>query len=195
MTSSHPHRDHAHDRDLIARIRDGDATAFRDLYCAFHTRLLEFACSVVNDRDDAKDVVQDVFAALWARRHELVIGDRADVYLYRAIRNRAIDVMRKERHRVSLGTVTEEMPDAESAYATPEQTVYAQQLDVALDRAVRLLPPAQRDAILLHWRHGLPNPEIATVMERSVGAVAVYLSRARETLRATLDLMDGPPSA
>jgi len=180
-------RDPDADRVLVARIREGDADAFARVYLEFHDRLLEFAYGLLGPSDGAKDVVQDVFARLWERRTEWRGEGRLDVYLYRAVRYRVLDSRRRERvvrtHHardaidstvsLALGTLS----------ADPEAALQSQELEIAVQRALERLPVMEQQTVLLRWRHGLSNGEIADVLERPTSAIATYISRAKRVIR------------
>lgn len=172
------------------RIRVGDVEAFRQLYLQVYQRLWGFAYGLVRSDAVADDVLQDVFADLWERRTEIVVRESPEIYLYGAVRHRALNLLRHDR--VARRTDDELRPDEDGipglGAVEPQPDTAAQLTDLheALERAVLALPLAQRQVVLLHWRQGLSNGEIAQMMGISTGAVAVSLSRARAALRAAL---------
>jgi RNA polymerase sigma-70 factor (ECF subfamily) len=154
------------------------------VYLTQYHRLWEFAYSFVRSDEVAEDVVHDTFATLWYNRARLEIESTIDAYLFGAIRHRALNVLRHARTTErTLPSATGPVPGMGSAAASPDGTTAAGELDAALHDAIAKLPPGQQQAIVLHWRHGLSNPEIARVMETSVATVAVHIARAREALR------------
>jgi RNA polymerase sigma-70 factor (ECF subfamily) len=175
---------------LLRRVRVGDVEAFRELYLMLYRRLWGFAYGIVRSEVMADDILQDVFADFWERRAELVVRQSLDVYLYGAVRHRALNLLR--HNRVAQRTGDELQPDEDvipglgTAEMQPDEAVQLTDLQEAVERTVLALPLAQRQVVLLHWRHGLSNGEIAQTMGISIGAVAVLLSRARTTLRKTL---------
>src|SRR5690242_18031651 len=82
--------------DLLIRIRADDADAFKALIVSLAQPLERYAFRFSTSGDAAKDVVQDVFAHIWAQRHSLHVRGNFRTYLYAAVRNRALDV-RKHR--------------------------------------------------------------------------------------------------
>src|SRR5687768_1238064 len=87
----------ARDGALVDRIRNGNALALDELLRAYATRLLDVALPYVGSDDAAKDVVQDTFIKLWDTRDRLVIHGSTAAYLYRAVRNRALNA--RDHHR------------------------------------------------------------------------------------------------
>jgi len=176
------------DAVLIQRLRAGDADALRELYEAHYTMLWELAYTFVTDA--AEDVVHDVFAAVWHRRTTLVIRDSLRVYLYGAVRHRALNTLRRDRlesrTQQAIDPDVGPVPGLGTSASVPSTLVELSALDRALRQAVDALPAGQRHAVLLHWRHGLSNAEVAVVMDISTNAATVQIARARATLRRAL---------
>jgi RNA polymerase sigma-70 factor (ECF subfamily) len=174
------------ERDRIALIRAGDAVAYDALFVELYAPLREFCVTYVRTVAIAEEIVQDVFLDLWVRRETWwpVGGVRA--YLFRAVRNRAVNAVRNARTATRLGTgVVEEwmggpppLPDAESPGAA---------LVAALAPVIASLPPARRRAALLRWHFGMSYAEIAEVMQTSVASVTKHIARAREDVRPVVE--------
>jgi RNA polymerase sigma-70 factor (ECF subfamily) len=188
--------------ELIARIRAGDEAACEALYLAYHQPLWRFAYGYVRSRDDAEELVQDVFLALWRDRAGWTVRTCVRAWLYAAVRNHALNHLRHERvvarlttgaaqranegsatHAASSGTLTVAMgapaPDAQAS-------VEAQELDEAVVRALAALPERRRLAMTLRWKHDLSPVEIARVLDATPESVRVLLTRARQELAALL---------
>jgi RNA polymerase sigma-70 factor (ECF subfamily) len=178
-------------RELVARLRARDQDTFQALYLSRYQRLWEYAYGFVQTAAAAEDIVHDVFANLWYRSSALGVDDTIDSYLYGAVRHRALNILRHvrmaDRKQTAMGPDVGGVPGMGSALLTPDVAVAARDLDAQLRAAIAALPPGQQQVILLHWRHGLSNLEIARVMGLSSGAVAVQLLRAREALRRIVD--------
>src|ERR1043166_1358769 len=88
------------DAELVARVRDGDASALETIFLAFSGALRAFAFRYVGSRDEAAELVQDVFLTLWRNRESWRVQSSLKAYLFRATRNAALDRLRRERiHR------------------------------------------------------------------------------------------------
>jgi len=83
------------DDELLALIRSGDEGAFEVLFRAHAIALRAFALEYVKSRDIAVEVVHDVFLRIWERRERLEIRESFKAYIYRATRNRALDVVKR----------------------------------------------------------------------------------------------------
>ncbi len=181
----------ADERELIERMRGGDAAAFESIFRAYYARLVRFARSIsALPAAEAEEVVQDVFVAIWASRATWVVQHGLDAYLYGATRN---GVLHAERHaaveRRHAARVAQDGADASiPARAAPPADAYARmvELDAAIRDAMAALPPRCREAFLLHRRHDLSYGEIAAVMHTSPRTVKVQIAKALTQLRLRL---------
>lgn len=182
---------------LVARIRAGDEGACEALYLRYHEPLWRFAYAFVRSRDDAEEMVQDVFLALWRNRAQWTVRTSARTWLYAAVRHHALNHLRHERVVARLTGAAEGVgararqdelrpfgmgsppPDAEA-------TVEAQELDDAVARALATLPERRRLAMTLRWKHDLSSSEIAVVLDTTPESVRVLLTRARQEIASHL---------
>ena len=155
----------------------------RDALERYETPLLRYAQRFTGDLETARDVVQDTFLRLCeARRDE--IGDYLAPWLYRVCRNRALDVMKKERRMQTLAP-----NDAETrADERPEPRAAAQhgELGDALRAALDALPEAQQEAFRLKFQERLSYKEISEVTGGSVNTVRYLIHASLRNLRSEL---------
>jgi RNA polymerase sigma factor (sigma-70 family) len=83
-----------HPADLVARVRAGDEAALEAIFRAYATPLCGFAVRYLRSADLAADLVQDLFLWIWRNRSDWTIQTGLKAYLYRAVRNRALDAVR-----------------------------------------------------------------------------------------------------
>lgn len=170
----------ATDRELIARIRAGDAHALGELMACHAPILLRLAAAVTGSREHARDVVQDVFMWLWLQGPALDVRGDVRGYLWHAARNRARNIVRNERTRERLHDVMQAeavaAPRTSKNFALDflEAEELAEQVGGALDG----VPRRCREIFLLHWRDGLSKDEIAEALEIGVPTVRNQIARA-----------------
>ena len=157
---------------------------FQVVYLKFFNGLANYAFSILNNRDAAKDVVQDVFLDLWKKRLSLVIKTSLDAYLVRAVKFKAIDFIRKEKTQQQYVADTG-LPEAESPFDFNENDEDSE-LKKKLSFAIAQLPPKCRQAFLLSRVNGYTYKEIAQEMQISVKTVENQISRAFKLLRQKL---------
>jgi RNA polymerase sigma-70 factor (ECF subfamily) len=143
-------------------------------------KLLRFANQILQDEEEAKDVLQDVFLKLWQKRDELEKVENLEAFAYRMTRNRCLDLIRLRR-TISIETVKKrKLPEEEIS-----DTDYLD-LTNSVDRIKRIiadLPDLQRTVIHLRDIDQLEFEEIAEATQMNVNAIRVNLSRARKKVR------------
>ncbi len=146
------------------------------------TPLLAFARSILReDRERGHDVVQDVFLKLHKHGADKIEPGRMKAWLFAVCRNRAIDILRKEKPMTvtdanELASVRDQRPDPSIEAERREQ--HSQVLDL-VDR----LPDNQREVVRLKFQSDLSYREIADVTQLSVSNVGFLLHNALKQLR------------
>lgn len=189
MTTS----DTTSDTELLRQLRGGTAAAFQALYRRHQGPLFRFAVLRCGSPDTAADVVQEVFMGL------LTDSLRFDP-LRGALRNFLFGVARKlilrhehPRHREEAlaepdqeQDASEETPDAASEAHEPLARLLSDELAEQVRRAIALLPPHYRDAVILYELHELSYLEIAEICQVDIGTVRSRLSRGRAAMAKRL---------
>jgi RNA polymerase sigma-70 factor (ECF subfamily) len=136
-------------------------------------RLYRYALVILMDRQDAEDVLQQVFAGLLTSAR---MPADAEAFLRVAVRNAAFSMLRRRRTRraaadqILIPTVPE---------CSPEERA-------ALEQALRLLPPEQREVVHLHVYEGMTFLEIARSLGQSINTVSARYRYALNSIRRTL---------
>jgi RNA polymerase sigma factor (sigma-70 family) len=169
-----------------ARMSDGQGQDWlHAVLQEFEQPLIGYGMRLLGDAEAARDVTQDTFLALC--RHRLEPDDpKLGPWLYRVLRHRAIDRLRKERrmHRLESAD-TEPTPEIPPALAAERQD------DVRrLTTALEALPPRQQEVVWLRFRSGLSYREIAEVTNTTAGSVGALLHAALRRLRERLGEAD-----
>lgn len=169
---------------LMREIKAGNLRAFDQLYYRYSKRLLSFSLSVVKSREEAENIVQEVFLALWMNRGK--IGNDASVkyYIFTIAYNTSISVLRRKAKDEKF---FEQLKDLQELNAEPDdmQTEYSD-LQGRLSEILDALPARQREIFILHKVNGLKYQEIATKLNISVNTIENHMSRALKTIRSKL---------
>jgi RNA polymerase sigma factor (sigma-70 family) len=171
------------DERLIELIRMGDQAAFEALVQRYRSRLLAFCRHMLRSREDAEDVLQEVFAA----SYRAIVADDREInvrpWLYRIARNMCLKHI--ARRRPATDGCVEELDIASSSSTADEVGVREELRQVVSD--VRGLPETQRTALLLREIDGLSYDQIADAMDTTVPGVKSLLVRARVSLAETAE--------
>ena len=187
--SRQPQSREAVEQEWFDRIRGGDERAFEALFRAYGGPLCEFALGYVKSSGAAQDLVQDLFVHLWENRETLGTPRSVQAYLYGAVRNRALNQMR--RSRIELAFVMRTLRsgvahDAATRTITPEDDLHAREFADAVARAVEKLPPRCREAFTLTRDYHLSYAEAAQVLGITPKTVHIHIGRALALLREHL---------
>jgi RNA polymerase sigma-70 factor (ECF subfamily) len=174
------------ERNWIKQIRHGDETAFEELFRAYYPQLCRFAAEYVDSASHARDLVQDVFLRIWARRSNWRVQRSLKAYLYQAVRNRALNHVRQQDTQTDVEDDLEYTTD-DAVRRTAADAYHANTLSEEVDEAITDLPERRRMAFLLHRRHGFTYKEIAAIMDISPKTVENQIGRALKSLREKLD--------
>lgn len=182
----------APDAELVARLRQGDETAFRLLVARYQQRVYRVALSLLRSPTEAQDVAQEVFVEVYQTIASFRGEAALSTWLYRLATSQALKQRRWATAQKRFAQFTSllgfdnqllyEPPD----HAHPQALLEGkQQLRRLLDHIGRL-PTKQQLAFVLRHEQELSYEEIAAVLATSVAAVESLLFRARQTLRRAL---------
>lgn len=143
----------------------------------FSDDVWRFVSSQVSRREDAEDVVMEVFATAIAKFSKLLAVDNQRQWLLTVAKNKALDCHRKRRRRAELS-----LEGCEIAVEGP----LPGERQEAARKALQTLPFIERQALILKYVNGLTVPEVARVLRKSVPAANSLLQRARVALREAL---------
>ncbi|MEX2585366.1 MAG: RNA polymerase sigma-70 factor [Balneolaceae bacterium] len=178
-----------YERVWIRHIRQGDHYAFEALFKEYYRPLSRFAWRYVESRSGAEELVQDLFADLWEKREELVIEGALRPYLYRAVRNRALNAIKREKRESEYATrwkeTIEPVDEMKIEHFESEQE-RQRRIQQMIGEAIEELPPRSRMTYKLHRYDGLTYEEIAEVMNVSVKTVESQMTRTLQILRKRL---------
>lgn len=151
---------------------------FKEYFIQYYRPLCLFALHYLKDIDNAEDIVQDCFTELWERKDDK--ANIADIkpYLYTMVRNRCIDVLRKE----SLIDCNIEPSDIEGLISDEECEERSYD-EARMWTAIDSLPEKCREVFLLAKRDGMKYEEIADKMNISVNTVRNQMNKALKTIK------------
>jgi RNA polymerase sigma factor (sigma-70 family) len=166
------------DERLIALVRRGNHGAFELLVSRYQARLLAFCRHMLGSREDAEDVLQEVFAAAF----NAILADSREInvrpWLYRIARNRSLNHLRRVQ---PIGVDSMDVHLSEHGVTTADKVDRRETLrELVAD--VQELPETQRTALLLREIDALSYEQIAEAMETTIPSVKSLLVRARVSL-------------
>ncbi|HZL49095.1 MAG TPA: sigma-70 family RNA polymerase sigma factor, partial [Solirubrobacteraceae bacterium] len=166
------------DEKLVALTRRGQHAAFETLFSRYQSRLLSFCRHMLSSKEDAEDVLQEVFTAAF----NAILADEREInvrpWLYRIARNRSLNHLRRAS---AVGVDSMDIHFAEGGISTGDKVLRRESFRQLIGD-VQQLPETQRTALLLREIDALSYEQIAHAMETTVPSVKSLLVRARISL-------------
>ena len=177
----------AEDARIVQRMAGGDPSALAALYDRYARAVYSLGTRVLSDRDEAQDVVQEVFAQAWAQagRYD---SARAPVLTWLLVmtRARSIDRLRARRVRPQPAADPIQMEIQDPMRGQEAEVITTQQVG-RLRTALAGLGDPQRTAIELAYFEGLSQSEIAARLQQPLGTVKTRIRAGLQRLRAAME--------
>ncbi len=188
------------DRELIARLQSGDATAVQELADRYRSRIFQLAMRYMKNREDAEEVTQDVLLKVY-RKVDAFRGDaQLSSWIYRITFNTAMSRLRSTRlaraadqeHERALAAGSDERPEKSFRQQAdwsrmPDESVLRAQLREAVAEAIEELPEIYRAPVVLRDIQGLTTEEASSRLNVKDQTLKSRLHRGRLMLREKLN--------
>ncbi|UOB16681.1 RNA polymerase sigma-70 factor [Abyssalbus ytuae] len=158
---------------------------FKGLFKSLHPSLCVFANGYLNNLPAAKDVVQEVFIKMWENKTTFKNINAVKPYLYKAVKNRCLDLLKSKRVRVMDNEVEVEELEIIASDSYFYREVLLAETTTIITNAVNNLPPKCSEIINLSLRN-YSNQEIADILSLSVHTVKAQKKIAYQKLRPML---------
>jgi len=173
-------------RILMRAAQDGDRTAYTRLLSELLPVLRQIVRRRCRNPQDAEDIVQEVLLSVHAVRHTYDPTRAFMPWLMTITMRRITDAARKLSSRSANETTVDVLPETFSGHETKKEQDTSDDNEV-IRRAISLLPPGQRQAILLVKLRGLSLQEAATATGKSISSLKVAVHRAVKAMRRNLN--------
>jgi RNA polymerase sigma-70 factor (ECF subfamily) len=173
--------------DMISRCQQGDQDALKEIFDLYHKKVYQIAYGVVRQREDALDIVQEVFIKLFRSIKNFKGESHFYTYLYRMAINTAIDHSRKMK-KSPASSLDEDgaFQPSDEVEKRPDRILLHKELEEKVNLAMEKLPKDQKAAIVLREVKGLTYQEMAETMECSIGTVMSRLHYGRKKIQELL---------
>lgn len=168
----------------IRKLKTGDQLAFEDIYRCFSQKVYSVAVKFGLGREDANEVVQDVFLKLWNNRTNLNENLSIKAYLFTITKNTLINRQKKLAYEIAYKQYLEKQNI--NSYLDTESDVFYSDFEQLAEKAIDQLPTQQREIFLLSKRGNIPNKEIADKFNLSLRTVENQIYRAAKKIRESL---------
>lgn len=178
---------------LVQSIRSGDPSAFHHLVEAFRDRVFNTAIGLLQQKEDAEDITQEVFIEIYRSISGFRGQSKLSTWIYRITVQKSLEFLRwkarKKRSGIMLhlfGRQDKEVPSGFVHFHHPGIQLENKERSAILFLAISKLPLNQRTAFTLHKLEGLSYAEITGVMRISLSSVESLMFRAKQNLQKLL---------
>ncbi len=165
---------------LIAKLKDNDSSAWREIVNLYSDRLFAYALSLCSDPEHSSDIVQDVFINVFINRHNINPDYSLKSYLYKSVYNKFVNDYRKEK---SMSALHEQYYFMLSQFvinsSDEDLSMRLKKMNVIIDK----LPERTKKVFILSKRSGLTNIEISENLNYSIKTVEGHITKAFKLLR------------
>jgi RNA polymerase sigma-70 factor (ECF subfamily) len=174
--------------EMISRCQRGDQKALKEIFDKYHKKVYRIAYGVVRQREEALDIVQEVFIKLFHSIKNFKGKSHFYTYLYRMVMNTAIDHARKTgKQIISSLDVEGSFQPSDDLEKGPERILLQKELEERVKLAMDKLPAEQRAALIFRDVEGLSYQEMAEAMGCSIGTVMSRLHYGRKRIQELLE--------
>ncbi|WP_316833525.1 RNA polymerase sigma-70 factor [Pedobacter nutrimenti] len=175
-----PYKSH-NDRELTDLLKSDDRLAYTEIYNRYHAALYIHAFKRLQSREECKDIVHELFTALWIKRREINFKTTLSGYLYTSVRNKIFDLLAKQKLKISYTQSIQHF--AETGLVTTDHLVRQNQLTALIDQEIANLPERTRQIFELSRKKFLSHQEIAKELDLSEQTVKSTINNALKVLR------------
>ena len=171
------------DHLLLRKAQKGDERAFQEILETYEVPVFNYVLRMVGDRALAEDLTQEIFLRIYQGLAGFSLRCRFTTWLFQVAKNRVLDELRARERKPQSVVTLEDLPPLEVVDAPPERV---EAID-AVWRAVALLNPDLKMALLLRDVVGLSYTEIADALEITLATVKWRIFKAREEVQLALE--------
>jgi RNA polymerase sigma-70 factor, ECF subfamily len=172
------------DKAIIKNLKEGDIISFDTIFNKYNKKVYYFAYSYLKNKEEAEDVVQEVFLNLWKHRDQINDYYVFSKYLFKITYNATCKKFRKQvSDKKQLDEVLRSITIED--YSTDLEIEYNNLLETA-NLLIAKLPSRQKEILLLSINEQLENEQIANKLHITKKSVDNYLTRAKSSLRKSL---------
>ncbi|WP_316804451.1 RNA polymerase sigma-70 factor [Pedobacter nototheniae] len=177
------------DRELVILLKNGNQTAFTEIYNRYWRVMYGHVYKMLLDKEEAKDVIQELFSSLWIKSEAIPTEVALSAYLYVSARNKVLNLIRKNKYQQlylnSLATYLNE------ASTLTMDVLNERDLAAAIETEIQQLPPRMKQVFELSRKDNLTHQEIANQLGISSETVKKQIHNSIKVIRGNLKELAG----
>jgi RNA polymerase sigma-70 factor (ECF subfamily) len=177
-----------HLKELQLRVAQGDESAFTQLYLHFGKKLILFGVSLVRSKEIAEELVEDVFVKLWANRATITGIENLTVYLYIAVKNKALNKLSQKANELIAAPFDYLDTTVDEFAADPYDLMITSEMMIRMHQVIETLPPRCKMIFKLIREDSLKYKEVAEILNISVNTIDVQMAIAVKKICTALNI-------
>jgi len=174
------------DKDIVLKIKLGDESAFNSLFFQLHGRVYNLCRKFLSRKEDAEEIVQTVFLAIWENRAQLDETQPIVAYILTIAKHWIFNFLRKGVYRKAFMDYLATKDEALD-FVTEDEISY-NDLQTLLEKLMEKLPPKRKEIFRLSKLEGLSYREIAQRLSITESTVNTQITKALEFIRKQVEI-------
>ncbi|MDB5151838.1 MAG: polymerase sigma-70 factor [Mucilaginibacter sp.] len=175
------------DQELVILLNKGDQMAYAQIYDRYKFILHAHAVNKLRDREEARDIIQEVFTYLWSKREMIQLCGNLSGYLYGAVRHAILNKIARKQVQEKYFDSLKVFSEQESVVT--DHRIRENQFREYIEKEIGLLPPKMRAVFELSRKEHLSHKEIAWKLEISEQTVSKQITNALRILKVKLGVL------
>ncbi|WP_256003783.1 RNA polymerase sigma factor [Pedobacter deserti] len=172
------------EQELVALLTQGDEAAYTEIYNRYEALVYTFTYKRTDDKEEARDIVHEVFLYLWEQRQSLHFTNGILPFIYTSVKNKILN-------RIKHKTVSARYLDAFQSYLefndnSADHLLRHKELAALIEKEIAALPTKMRQVFELSRNTNYTRKEIAAALEISEETVKSHMHHALKILKAKL---------
>jgi len=164
-----------------------DEGSYKKLFYHFYPALLSFGTTILHNKEDAQEVASEVMLKVWTMGKDLYLVENLTVYLFKAARNKAYDVLRKKNREISTVGISDNIQEYVIDENSPERVYTRGELERCLERMICALPTQSQLVYRLIKEQGLSYKQVTEVLGISLNTAETHMRLALKKIRTALN--------
>lgn len=169
------------DTHLLESIKNGDKWAFDEVFLKHFKSLHAYAFTIIKEKDDAEEIVQNVFYKIWTKRSQLKTDGFLKSFLYRSVHNESLNYIKHQKVRTNFNV--RYVRDIQQDTGNLNSEIMVTELEKNIHAAINELPEKCRNVFQLSRFDQLKYQEIAKALNISIKTVENQMGKALKILR------------
>lgn len=163
-----------------------DEDSYKQLFYHFYPILLNFCVTILNNKEDAEEVVSEVLLKVWTMGEDLDHIENLTVYLFTAARNKAYDALRKQQRHAPVIAISDQIQENIADENSPEILYTSGELEQYITKIIRALPTQAQLVYRLVKEQGLPYKQVTEILGISLNTAETHMRLALKKIRTAL---------